>query len=90
MGRPRRIPQEAKPTTVSLTLEQQVAFQELAAKRMRERRGKPLLNEVVVEGLELVLRKEGWDEADLAKIFPIRDLPKAKVSVFPKRSRRRR
>jgi len=79
MARKRRIAPDAERTTVALTPAQQVAIQEVILKRIREGERKPLLNEIIVNGLEELLRKEGWTESSLAKIFPKQEVRRAKV-----------
>src|SRR2546427_2378629 len=73
MGRTRRTAPDAKPTTISLTLRQQIAFQKLQVKRQEEGKAKPTLTEVMSEGLQLVLRTEDWPQTELEKIFPNRN-----------------
>src|SRR5260370_19543261 len=68
MGRSRRIAKEAKPTTISLTLRQQIAFQELQVKRLKEGSPKPTLTEAMVEGFQLVLKREGVSGTELERI----------------------
>jgi len=87
MGRPRHIPLDAKPTTISLTLQQQIAFQELQVKRQKEGKFKPTLTEVMSDGFQSVLRKEGWHQSELERIFPKQERPKATVRVISKRRR---
>jgi hypothetical protein len=79
MARKRRISADAARTTVALTVAQQLAIQELMLKRLREGNRKPLLNEVVIEGLEALLRNEGWTETDLAQVFPKPKTYQAKI-----------
>ena len=62
----------ARPTTISLTPRQQIAFQELQVKRQKEGERKPSLTEVMCEGLELVLKGAEWPEAELEESFPKR------------------
>ena len=87
MGRTRRTAPDAKPTTISLTLRQQIAFQKLQVKRQEEGKAKPTLTEVMSEGLQLVLRTEDWPQTELEKIFPEPERPKAPVRVISKRRR---
>jgi hypothetical protein len=89
MGRPRRTPDGAKPTTISLTLRQQIAFQELQVKRQKESKDKPTLTEVMSEGFQLVLRSEDWPQTELGAIFPKQKLSRATVRVISKRRRPR-
>jgi hypothetical protein len=88
MARKRRIAPHAERTTVALTPTQQLAIQELILKRIRHGERKPLLNEVIVDGLEELLRKEGWTEPNLARIFPKREAQRAKVESI-RRARRK-
>ena len=85
MARTRRISRDAERTTVALTPAQQLAVQELILKRLKAGRRKPLLNEVFLEGLEELLRKEGWSEADLTKAFPKTETKRAKVQSIRRR-----
>ena len=87
MGRNRHIAKEAKPTTISLTLRQQIAFQKLQVRRQEEGGPKPTLTEVMVEGFQLLLRGEGVSGTELERIFPEVVHPKAKVRVITKRRR---
>jgi hypothetical protein len=85
MGRNRRIPKDAKPTTISLTLRQQIAFQKLQVKRQEEGSPKPTLTELMVEGFQIVLKREGFSGTDLESIFPKVVRAKAEVRVIGKR-----
>ncbi len=87
MGRRRRIAAGAKPTTISLTPAQKVAIRKLQAKRMSAGQPEPLLNDVVLEGIELLLEKEGWSSAELAQVFPEVEAKSAEVRVFPRKRR---
>jgi hypothetical protein len=87
MGRSRRIAEEAKPTTISLTLRQQIAFQKLQVKRQEEGSPKPTLTEAMVEGFQLLLKREGVGVTELERIFPEVVRPRAKVRVITKRRR---
>jgi hypothetical protein len=87
MGRTRHIDRDAKPTTISLTIAQQIAFQELQVRRLREGSSKPTLTEVMVEGFELLLKREGLGNSELGKIFPKKIQPKATVRVITRRRR---
>ena len=85
MGRSRRIARDARPTTISLTLRQQIAFQKLQVKRQEEGSPKPTLTEVIVEGFQLLLRREGFPDAELERAFPKQEPARAKVRVITKR-----
>jgi hypothetical protein len=85
MGRARHIPEDAKPTTISLTLRQHIAFQELQVKRQKEGSVKPTLTEVMVEGFQMLLKREGSSDAELERLFPKREQPRAKVHFIRKR-----
>lgn len=87
MGRSRHIPKDAKPTTISLTIRQHIAFQELQIKRQREGRAKPTLTEVMVDGFQMLLKREGLSDSEVEQIFPIQERPKAKVHIIRKRRR---
>lgn len=87
MGRSPRIAKEAKPTTISLTLRQQIAFQKLQVKRQEEGGPKPTLTEAMVEGFHLLLKREGIGVTELERIFPEVVQTKAKVRVITKRRR---
>jgi hypothetical protein len=87
MGRSRHISKDAKPTTISLTLRQQIAFQKLQVKRQEEESPKPTLTEAMVEGFQLLLKREGVGGAELERIFPEVVQPRAKVRVITKRRR---
>lgn len=88
MGRVRRIARDAKPTTISLTRPQQIAFQELQLRQFKEGMPKPTLTEVMVEGFQLLLRRDGLSDADLERIFPKPAQHRAIVRVMPKRKKR--
>jgi hypothetical protein len=88
MARKRRIAPNAERTTIALTPAQQLAIQELMLKRTRQGERKPLLNDVIVNGLEELLRKEGWTESNLAKIFPKLEVRRAKVESIRRAHRR--
>jgi hypothetical protein len=88
MGRARHIPPDAKPTTISLTRPQQIAFQELQLRRLKEGLSKPTLTEVMVEGFQMLLKADGVADADLAKLFPKLTPQRATVRVMPRRGRR--
>jgi hypothetical protein len=85
MGRLRRIAQDAKPTTISLTSRQQIAFQKLQIKRQEEGHAKPTLTEVMVEGFQVVLKREGASDAELERTFPKQVQQKATIQVITKR-----
>lgn len=85
MGRARHIPEDAKPTTISLTVRQQIAFQELQVKRQKEGNAKPTLTEVMVEGFQMLLKREGLSDTELERLFPEQEQSRAKVHVFRKR-----
>ncbi len=89
MGRPRRTAPDAKPTTISLTLSQHIVFQKLQVKRQEEGKAKPTLTEVMSEGLQLILRTEGWSQTELERIFPKQERSGAIVRVISKRRRGR-
>jgi hypothetical protein len=88
MARKRRIAPDAERTPVALTPAQQLAIQELMLKRIRQGERKPLLNDIIVNGLEELLRKEGWTEPNLVKIFPKQEVRRAKVESI-RHARRR-
>lgn len=88
MGRTRHISRDAKPTTISLTRSQQIAFQELQLKRFKEGRPKPTLTEVMIEGFQMLLRHHGVGGAELERIFPKSVQGKATVRVMPVRRKR--
>jgi hypothetical protein len=87
MGRTRRISKEAKPTTISLTIPQQIAFQKLQVKRQEAGRGKQTLTEAMLEGFQIVLRGEGFSDTELERIFPKVVLQKAAVHVMSRKRR---
>lgn len=91
MGRQRHIAEDAKPTTIYLTVRQQIAFQELQLRRLKAGSAKPGLTEVMLEGFRLVLRREEVTETELEKIFPEltqAKTRKAKVQVINRRRKR--
>jgi hypothetical protein len=57
MRRTRHIPKDAKATSISLTIAQQVAFQELQVARMKAGRVKPTLTDVMLFNNFLQTRK---------------------------------
>jgi hypothetical protein len=85
MGRARHIPKDAKPTTISLTVRQHIAFQELQVKRQKEGSAKPTLTEVMVEGFQMLLKREGLSDAELERLFPKQEQRPAKVHVIRRR-----
>lgn len=85
MGRQRRIPREAKATTISLTPRQHIAFQKLQVHRQEHRESKPTLTEVMVEGFQMVLRREGVPDAELERVFPKEEPRKAAIRMITKR-----
>lgn len=85
MGRKRRIPQDAKATTISLTPRQHIAFQKLQISRQENGSEKPTLTEVMVEGFQVVLKQEGASDAELERVFPKQERPKAVIRVITKR-----
>jgi len=87
MGRTRHIPKDAKPTTISLTVSQHIAFQRLQIERQEEGSSKPTLTEVMLEGFQLVLKRVGLTDAELEKLFPKQVQRRAAVRVIPKRRR---
>jgi len=87
MGRTPHIQAGAKGTTIYLTKAQKLAFRKLQAKRMEDGLPEPLLTEAVLEGFQLLLRKEGWSDSELASLFPKGEVRRAKVRVFSKRRR---
>jgi hypothetical protein len=87
MGRTPHIQSGAKSTTIYLTKAQRVAIRKFQTKRLQEGDSEPLLNEVVLEGLRLLLQREGCTEAELGTVFPKAEVKRAKVTAFPKRRR---
>lgn len=85
MGRKRHIARDAKATTISLTIPQQIAFQELQVSRQKAGSAKPTLTEVMLEGFQLVLKREGLSGTELGSIFPELIQSRAKVRVITKR-----
>lgn len=53
-----------KPTTIQLTPNQRIAMQELRIKRLLVGKPEPNLTEMVVEGLELLFKRERIEYAD--------------------------
>lgn len=90
MGRTAHIQPGAKGTTVYFTKAQKVAVRKFQAKRLEETDREPTLTEVVVEGLKLLLSRDGWTAAELEQIFPKAETRTASVSVFPKKMHRPR
>jgi hypothetical protein len=89
MGRTPHIQIGAKGTTVYLTKAQKLAIRKFQAKRLEETEREPGLTEVVLEGLKLLLDRERWTPAELAQVFPNAEVKRAKVSVFPRKARKR-
>ena len=87
MGRPPHIQARAKSTTIYLTKTQRIAIRKFQTKRLEETDVDFGLTEVVLEGLKLLLDREGWSAAELGITFPKTEVKRAKVSVFPKRRR---
>jgi hypothetical protein len=91
MGRTRHIAKDAKATTISLTIPQQIAFQELQVRRLKAGSAKPTLTEVMLEGFQLVLRREELSGTEMERIFPEliqTKATKAEVQVINRRRRR--
>ena len=91
MGRTRHIAKDAKATTISLTIPQQIAFQELQVSRLKAGSAKPTLTEVMLDGFQLVLRREGMSGTELERIFPElaqTKATKAKVQIINRRRKR--
>lgn len=88
MGRRRQISQDAIPTTISLTLNQQIAFQEFQVACQKRGEAKPTLTAAMLAGFRLLLRQDGRSEADLERIFPKEAQRKATVHVISKRRKR--
>lgn len=84
MGRTRHIPKDADPTTISLTRRQQIAFQKLQIRRLEDGREKPTLTEIMTEGFQILLKREGWSDAELELIFPKLVRKEAEVRVISK------
>jgi|HubBroStandDraft_4_1064222.scaffolds.fasta_scaffold2673599_1 hypothetical protein len=87
MGRKPHIRVGARSTTIYLTKAQKVAIRKFQAKRLDENDDEPVLTEVVLEGLRLLLEREGWSAAELGTLFPKSEVKRAKVTAFPKRRR---
>ena len=87
MGRHRRIDKSASATTVSLTREQRLALDELQLMRQKQGRSKPLLTEMLLQGVRLLLKQAGWSTADLEKLFPKQESVLGKVVSIRKRRR---
>ncbi len=89
MGRTRHIAEDAKATTISLTIPQQIAFQELQVSRLKAGSSKPTLTEVMLDGFQLVLRREGMSGTELERIFPkLEKSSKAKIQIINRRRKR--
>jgi len=89
MGRTPHIDPDATSTTVYLTKAQKLAIRKFQAKRLEESDREPALTEVLMEGLKLLLDREGWTPTELAHAFPNVEVRRAKVSVFPRKGRKR-
>jgi hypothetical protein len=87
MGRKPHIQVGARSTTIYLTKAQKVAIRKFQAKRLEESDNEPVLTEVVLEGLKLLLQREGCSEAELGTIFPKSEVKQAKITAFRKRRR---
>jgi hypothetical protein len=87
MGRKPHIQVGARSTTIYLTKAQKVAIRKFQAKRLEESDIEPVLTEVMLEGLKLLLQREGCTEAELGTIFPNTEVRRAKVTAFRKRRR---
>jgi hypothetical protein len=87
MGRNRHIPKDAEPTTISLTRRQQIAFQKLQVRRQEEGQQKPTLTEVMTEGFQILLKREGWSDVELELIFPKVVRHQASVRVISRRKK---
>jgi hypothetical protein len=70
VGRLRHILEGAKPTTISLTPRQHIAFQKLQVKRQEEGSEKPTLTDVMIEGFQMLLKHEGISDTELERMFP--------------------
>lgn len=85
MGRTPHIQAGAKGTTIYLTKAQQVAIRKFQTKQLEQTDREPVKTEVLLEGLRLLLEREGWSTAELETLFPKLEAKRAKVSEFPKR-----
>jgi hypothetical protein len=90
MGRIPHIQAGAKSTTIYLTKAQKVAIRKFQTKVLQESDREPGLTEVILEGLRLLLDRDGWPAAELESVFPKPEMKRATVSVFPQSRRRAR
>lgn len=84
MGRTPHIQVGAKSTTIYLTKAQKLAIRKFQTKRLEESDCDLTLTQVVLEGLKILLDREGLSASELGMIFPKMQPRRAKISVFPK------
>lgn len=90
MGRTPQIAPGAKSTTIYLTKIQKASVCKLQTKRLESDLPEPGLTAVFLEALALLLKNEGWSEAELGKVCPNRESPLGQIRAFPKRRRSQR
>lgn len=83
MGRRKRIADDATPTTIYLTPAEQLAVHTVQARRAARRKDKPTQTEVLLEGLRLLLKREGISQSQIDELVPKREAHTKPKKVVP-------
>ena len=67
----RHIPAHARPTTIALTGEEKLAIQLIGTARRRRGSNRSTMNDVLVDALWELAKKEGVTKDQIAAVFPI-------------------
>jgi hypothetical protein len=67
----RHIPAHAHPTTIALTGEEKLAIQLIGTARRRRGSNRSTMNDVLVDALWELAKKEGFTQDQIATVFPI-------------------
>jgi hypothetical protein len=83
----RHIPDHARPTTISLTQEDRLAIQLIGAARRRTGSNRSTINDVLVDALWELAKKEGVTRDQIAAVLPAppENDRKRKIAEMPKR-----
>lgn len=91
--RPKHIPDEAYRTTIRLADDEQFAIEFLKMARRQKRSERKTLNDLLVDGIWLLLeREEGKSKDEIRAMMPTRPItasPPAKVKEMPRRKSQR-
>lgn len=86
MAKPRRLPLDAEKTTFGLTPEDQVALDVVRGRRKKRGEARTTANEVIVDGLWLLLEKmEGLTRDEITRLLavPPAQTDSTNVRLFP-------